>query len=284
MEGAGILKTDTRVVRVIDMATILRTVHWTVLPGAGDPIAFVTEAVAKTDFNVTSSSPESVVIDVPRAIIKNRWGATITGTLSAGPKGTDIEWVIDGPGNKHYEHMVTIGEGMPEGSLDDHGIPEAVSKIALKLFGRREIRHLANVLDSGEFVRSIGIGNLSGKMGIVALTDRRLIFLQKSIGSENVVEFALASIGAMSLGKKMGGETLTITHSGTSATITTLQHGQGDAIARKFREIKDQLTAPRAATAVDPIEQIERLAALRDKGILSEEEFQARKTQLLGNL
>lgn len=238
----------------------------------------------KTDFKVTSSSPNSILIEVPRAMLKNRWGATITGTLSLGSKGTDVEWVIDGPGSKHYEHMVAIGEGMPAGSLDDHGIPEAVSKIALKVFGRKETRHLANVLDRGEFVHAIGIGNLGGKMGIVALTDRRLIFLEKSIGSEDVVEFALASIGAVSLGKRMGGETLTITHSGTSATITTLQHGQGDAIARKFREMQDHPTTASANAAVDPIEQIERLATLRDKGILSEEEFQAQKTQLLGNL
>lgn len=270
------------------MATILRTVHWTVLADAGDPIALVTDAVKSTDFSVTSSSPTSMVIEVPRAMMKNRWGATVTGTVSPGEKGTDIEWVIDGPGNKHYEHMMAIAEGMPEGSLYDHGIPEAVSKVALKMFGRKEIRHLANVLDRGELVHAIGVGNLSGKMGIVALTDRRLLFLEKSIGSENLVEFALGSIGALSLGKKMGGETLTITYSGTTATITTLGHGQGDAIARKFRELKERsafAASPSVAPSpADPIEQIERLANLRDKGILSEDEFQAQKTQLLSNM
>ncbi|MGJ9406332.1 SHOCT domain-containing protein [Nesterenkonia aurantiaca] len=268
------------------MATILRSVHWTVLTGSGDPIALVSDAVEKTDFRVVSSSPSSIVVEVPRAMLKNRWGATITGTLSLGAKGTDIEWVIDGPGSKHYEHMVTIGEHMPEGSLDNHGIPEAVAKISLKMFGREEIRHLSNVLDRGEFVYAIGIGSLSAKMGIVALTDRRLIFLEKSIGSEDIVEFALGSIGAMSLGKKMGGETLTISHSGTSATITTLQPGQGDLIARKFRELKNQPqpTALNTTASVDPIAQIERLAELRDKGILSDEEFKSQKTQLLGNL
>lgn len=84
----------------------------------------------------------------------------------------------------------------------------------------------------------------------------------------------------------MGGETLTITHSGTTATITTLGHGQGDGIARKFRELKAQPAAerPAAAPAADPIAQIERLAELRDKGILSEDEFQGQKTQLLSGL
>jgi hypothetical protein len=266
------------------MATILRTVHWTVLDAAGDPIGLITKAVEGTDFAVATASPATIVIEVPRAIAKNRWAATITGTLTAGSKGTDIEWVVDGLGNKHYEHMVTIADGMPDGSLDDHGIPDAVAKVALKLFGRKEIRHLANVLDRGEFVHAIGVGSLGGKMGIVALTDRRLLFLEKSIGSENLVEFSLAAIGAISLGKKLGGETLTVTHSGTAATISTLQHGQGDAIARKFRELKEQPAALSAAAAPDPIDQIERLAGLRDKGILSEEEFQAQKTQLLANL
>ena len=269
------------------MPTILRTIHWTVLAGAGDPVALVTAAVEPTDFTVTSASPTSIVIDVPRAMLKNRWGATITGTLTPGSKGTDIEWVVDGLGNKHYEHMVTIGEGMPDGSLDDHGIPDAAAKVALKVFGRKEIRHLANVLDFGEYVYAIGVGALGGKMGIAALTDRRLIFLEKSIGSENVVEFSLASIGALSLGKKMGGETLTITHSGTSATITGMGHGQGDAISRKFLELREQpatTAIPTVAAPADPIAQIERLASLRDKGILSEEEFQAQKTQLLGSI
>lgn len=269
------------------MPTILRTIHWTVLAGASDPVALVTAAVAPTDFSVTSASPTSIVIDVPRAVLKNRWGATITGTLSAGANGTDIVWVVDGLGNKHYEHMIAIGENMPEGSLDDHGIPDAAAKVALKIFGRREIRHLANVLDSGEFVHAIGVGNLGGKMGIAALTERRLIFLEKSIGSENVVEFALASIGALSLGKKMGGETLTITHSGTSASIGGMGHGQGDAISRKFRELKERpatTVIPTVTSGADPIAQIERLASLRDKGILSEAEFQVQKTQLLGNM
>lgn len=267
------------------MATILRTVHWTVLPDAGDPVVLLAEAVKGTEFAVTLSSPSSIVIDVPRAMMKNRWGATITGSLSPSERGTDIEWLIDGLGNKHFEHMVTIGGGMPDGSLYDHGIPDAVAKVQLKMFGRKEIRHLANILDRGEFVHAIGVGSLGGKMGIVALTDRRLLFLEKSIGSESLVEFALSSIGALSVGKKMGGEALTVTHSGIAATITTLQHGQGDAIARKFREMKEQPAGAAAVpAAADPIEQIERLAGLRDKGILSEDEFQAQKTLLLGNL
>jgi len=40
--------------------------------------------------------------------------------------------------------------------------------------------------------------------------------------------------------------------------------------------------APAAGTGEDPLETIEKLAALRDQGILTEEEFTAKKEQLLG--
>lgn len=40
--------------------------------------------------------------------------------------------------------------------------------------------------------------------------------------------------------------------------------------------------APAAGTGEDPLETIAKLAALRDQGILTEEEFTAKKQQLLG--
>jgi hypothetical protein len=40
---------------------------------------------------------------------------------------------------------------------------------------------------------------------------------------------------------------------------------------------------PPAAPAADPIEQLTRLAALKDQGILTEEEFAAQKAKILGS-
>ncbi|TFD56148.1 MULTISPECIES: hypothetical protein [unclassified Cryobacterium] len=125
------------------MATIIRTVHWTFLSSLEAALPLLSAAVEKTDFSVASATSGSIVIDVPREMMKNRWAATITGTITPVATGTKILWVVDGLGNKHYEHLVTIAKGLPKGSLYDHGIPEAVSKVALKIFGRKEIRHIA---------------------------------------------------------------------------------------------------------------------------------------------
>jgi uncharacterized membrane protein len=42
--------------------------------------------------------------------------------------------------------------------------------------------------------------------------------------------------------------------------------------------------APPAATGPDPIEQVRRLAELRDSGAITDEEYQARKNKLLGDV
>ena len=40
---------------------------------------------------------------------------------------------------------------------------------------------------------------------------------------------------------------------------------------------------PQAPTAADPIQQLKDLAALRDQGVLTEEEFAAQKAKILGS-
>ncbi|MDJ0358449.1 PH domain-containing protein [Paenarthrobacter sp. PH39-S1] len=181
--------------------------------------------------------------------------------------------------------MIKISEGLPEGLLDDHGIQEAASHVALRIFGRKEIAHLANVLDRGETVNAIGVGRFENKAGIAAATDRRLLFLEKSIGSEDLTSFSLGAIQAIDLKKALGGETLTINHSGTKAAITALGHGQGDSLIRAIRAAQAAHTPPQpsAAPAIDVIGQLERLSELHAKGILNDEEFQAQKAIILSS-
>lgn len=45
----------------------------------------------------------------------------------------------------------------------------------------------------------------------------------------------------------------------------------------------EQAPAPAAAPAADPVEQLKELGELRDKGVLTEEEFAAQKAKLLAS-
>jgi hypothetical protein len=63
-------------------------------------------------------------------------------------------------------------------------------------------------------------------------------------------------------------------------------HGQADEIARQFRALKQrpapQVAAP--APATDVMHQIRKLGELRDAGLLTAEEFDSKKAELLGRL
>jgi hypothetical protein len=88
--------------------------------------------------------------------------------------------------------------------------------------------------------------------------------------------------------KAMTGETLKIFASGNQSEIKSMMHGQADALVRRFHT-QSQLTpadvpASAAQQVDDPLAQLERLGQLRDKGLLSDEEFEAKKIELLGRL
>jgi len=76
-----------------------------------------------------------------------------------------------------------ISEHVPDEVFDDQGITSAVERLgkAGRLFGRKEVKHLHNVIRSTERVLELGQGNLSGKMGLVVLTTERLLFFERSM-------------------------------------------------------------------------------------------------------
>jgi hypothetical protein len=55
-------------------------------------------------------------------------------------------------------------------------------------------------------------------------------------------------------------------------------------LIRSESELQRQLAGAAPAAEPDVIEQIAKLAALRDKGALTEDEFAAKKTELLGRI
>jgi hypothetical protein len=64
-----------------------------------------------------------------------------------------------------------------------------------------------------------------------------------------------------------------------------LEGGNGDATVSALRQLvadRHRVGASRSAPPVEDADQIRRFAALRDDGILTEDEFQAKKRAILG--
>lgn len=166
------------------------------------------------------------------------------------------------------------------------------------LLGRREINDLPNILWDDEQVRGALQGLYGGGQGLLIATDRRMMFVDKKlIGNRVKVEdFPYDSISSIQYELKMLFATVTIFASGNKAEIEQVVP---KALARSFCEAvralisggNDRQLTDRDGVSVQPgprlsdVEQmadaLERLADLRDRGLLSDEEFAEQKRGLL---
>ncbi|MBV1780832.1 hypothetical protein KRR55_17090 [Paeniglutamicibacter sp. ABSL32-1] len=64
------------------MAIISRSVTWTMHTDIDSALAWIQKAVGQTDFAVTHADAGAINIEVPRAMLKNRWGAKINGVVT----------------------------------------------------------------------------------------------------------------------------------------------------------------------------------------------------------
>lgn len=129
--------------------------------------------------------------------------------------------------------------------------------------------------------------------GTLLLTDRRLVFFKKGLRKQRRESMRLADIQAVEitgmltkkLELKIGGRTLkydTDTIMGTNLN----PKGFVDAVHRAIGSVRSggqpQPPAPAASPERDSIGELERLAALHERGALTDEEFGAAKRSLLG--
>ena len=118
-----------------------------------------------------------------------------------------------------------------------HGLEDAALRAGLSLGGRTELRAVVRVLARDEIVRAIGKGHLNETAGYVVLTTRRLLVIEASgLGSRTVFDAPHGSIEALSLGKRITGETLRVVLSSGPIVISRLGHGEGHGIAKTYRE------------------------------------------------
>ena len=161
-----------------------------------------------------------------------------------------------------------------------------------KFLGRREIGELPKLLWGDERIERLIQGLYNNRYGILVATDRRVLFLDKSMfGGMKVEEFHYDKISSIQheTGFIFGG--LTIFTSGNRAEIKQVVKDQIRPFAdtvRTFMAKKPGADIPIAPVTATPspdgdfISQLERLGKLRVQGVLSEGEFQAQKQKLLG--
>lgn len=114
-------------------------------------------------------------------------------------------------------------------------IDAATAALPSALGAKREIRRLPGVLWEGETVQALAIGQYGGGQGLVAMTDKRLLFFKHGILKQVVEDFPYNKVSSVqwSAGPLMG--TLTVFTSGNKAEIKSMQKDSGKALADKLR-------------------------------------------------
>ena len=130
-------------------------------------------------------------------------------------------------------------------------------------------------------------GNVDDNLGIIVLTNLRVIIKDRKLMGSEMKEITPSSITSLSTGKRMTGETVKMTVSGSDLEITALPQGRGTELANLLRQVMNGPTSPTPAAApvepvADPIAQVEKLAELHAAGILNDDEFTQAKAKALG--
>ena len=178
-----------------------------------------------------------------------------------------------------------------EGLRED--IAAAVSNLPSAAGSGREIRNLEGHLWDGEKVEMVLSGKYGPGIGLLTLTDRRLLFTKDGVMSSTSEDFPIDKISSVQWSSGMIFGKLTIFVSGNKAQIENVDKQMGKQLTDSVRDRINSPSSAQAATSPatppaaggdDVIEQIRKLKELHEAGVLTDEEFSAKKAELLNRI
>ena len=158
-----------------------------------------------------------------------------------------------------------------------------------QFFTRKELVHLPEVLATSEQVLGFCSGLMGGTTWLIALTDRRILFLDKGLlfGLKQV-SIDLDKVNAVTGSTRLVFGQIEIEDGARNRIITNVQKRTVVAFTNLVRDAIETRKRPSAppsipfsSTSTDTIDRLERLAALRREGVLTEDEFLAQKSKIL---
>ncbi len=155
-----------------------------------------------------------------------------------------------------------------------------------KFGGKKEIKELPNILWEDEVIQKLEEVFYKSGTGILVATNRRLIFINKGMFSLKVEDFSYDKITSIEYKKGLLVGEITIYASGNRATIENIGKNEAQNFAEFIRANlgnmnKVQNSEIVASNSDDIVSKLERLAVLKEKGILSEDEFLTQKAKIL---
>jgi hypothetical protein len=170
------------------------------------------------------------------------------------------------------------------------GAPGVESSALLKIWTPKKLRKEAQKhLDDDEEVlfEPVGCGVADNVGGLLMATDRGLVlFVGKQLGHD-VQRFSYENISSIHIGKVGLGQTLAFVSFGNEVKLSAI--GRKVDLAGFVRVVRERMTAAKSSSGAasaggDIAEQIRALGQLRDEGLLTPDEFEAKKAALLARM
>jgi hypothetical protein len=129
----------------------------------------------------------------------------------------------------------------------------------------------------------------TAKGGLLFITSKRTLFYHAGMfGRYDQLVYPYDQISSVNCHKGIIGDELQLQVASDNVTIHGIPKGDGDIAAQNIRDLiatmKTQQTVVAAAPQMDIADQIEKLAKLKEKGLLTNEEFERKKSELLKRL
>ena len=157
-----------------------------------------------------------------------------------------------------------------------------------QFFTKKELNYLPEILMEQEQILGFTSGLMDANTWLITLTDKRIIFLDKGMIyglKQSIVDLDKVNAVSGSTGLLFG--TITITDGANDRLIKNVWKKTVKNFTNKVQEALEARKSPQQAVQqtqdkeVDPYEQLEKIAGLKDKGIISEEEFETQKKKIL---
>ena len=215
-----------------------------------------------------------------------------------------LAWVLADPQPDAPSLVPPPVETLPEpaSSDADHSglrddIESAKARMATKFGGKRELKKLQEHVWPDERVERMATGSYGGGLGLLVMTDRRLIFIKEGRMSSTLEDFPFDKISSIQWSTGMLTGKIAIFLSGNKGEIENVSKIDGKALADDVRArisnlgAKPAVVAPAAPQVVvnttpsqSPLELMQQLEQMKSAGYLTDEEYAAKKADILSRM
>ena len=156
-----------------------------------------------------------------------------------------------------------------------------------QFFTKKELRYLPEILQDGEQILAFTSGVMDGNTWLITLTDKRIIFLDKGMIyglKQEIIPLNRVNAISGSTGLLLG--KIIITDGAKDRIIKNVLKKTVKPFTNKCQEAIDAFNQRQMQSTSkvddDPYAKLEKLASLKEKGIITDEEFEKEKSKILG--